>query len=153
MYIDRETAMRTEFPPLQFDMERGRLRLFAKAIGETDPIYTDVAAARAAGHPDLLVPPSFLGNSIELEIPDPLGWVAALGGNTQGTTHAEQIFTYHKLAYAGDSLTFKRRIADVYTKKGGQLEFLIKQTDIYRGEELIAEVQFVMALFHPEAKQ
>jgi acyl dehydratase len=153
MYINRETALGVQFPPLTFDMERGRLRLFAKAIGETDPIYTDVAAARAAGHPDLPVPPSFLGNSIELEIPDPLGWVAGLGGNTQGTTHAEEIFTYHKMAYAGDSLTFRRRIVDVYTKKGGQLEFVVKQTDIYRGDELIAEAQFVMALFHPEAKQ
>ncbi len=40
-------------------MERGRLRMFAAAIGETDPIYTDVEAARAAGHPDLPVPPTF----------------------------------------------------------------------------------------------
>ena len=32
------------------DVEKGRLRFFAKAIGETDAIYTDEAAAQAAGH-------------------------------------------------------------------------------------------------------
>ena len=39
---------------------RGRLRFFAKAIGETDPVYTDDAAARDAGYPDLPAPPTFL---------------------------------------------------------------------------------------------
>mgnify|MGYP006188918339 FL=1 len=44
----------------QCEVEKGRLRFFAKAIGETDPIYTDEAAAREAGHRSLPVPPSFL---------------------------------------------------------------------------------------------
>ena len=47
-------------------IERGRLRLFAKAIGETDPVYTDVEAAKAAGYPDLPAPPTFIFG-IELE--------------------------------------------------------------------------------------
>ena len=36
--------------PFTTDVERGRLRFFAKAIGEMDLIYTDDAAARRAGH-------------------------------------------------------------------------------------------------------
>ena len=39
-----------EFPPSELALERGRLRFFALAIGETDPVYTDVDAARAAGY-------------------------------------------------------------------------------------------------------
>ena len=112
---------------MPFDVERGRLRFFAKTIGLTDPIYLDVDAARRAGHRDLPVPPTFLSNSLELELPDPLGWLAALGGDLTTTTHAEQAFTYHALAYAGDSLVLRRRIVDVYTKKGGALEFVVKQ--------------------------
>ena len=38
-------------------VEKGRLRFFAKATGQTDPVYSDEAAARAAGHPGLPVPP------------------------------------------------------------------------------------------------
>lgn len=151
MYIDRETALQHRIDPLPFEVERGRLRFFAKAIGLGDPIYTDLEAARRAGHRDLPAPPTFLSNALELEIPDPLGWVAAVGGDLTKTTHAEQAFTYHAMAYAGDSLVLERRIVDVYTKKGGALEFLVKQTDVRRGKETLAKVLCVIALRHPEA--
>ena len=150
MYIDRDQALSHRIAPMPFDVERGRLRFFARTIGLTDPVYLDVEAARRAGHRDLPVPPTFLSNSLELELPDPLGWLAELGGDLTKTTHAEQSFAYHALAYAGDSLVLERRIVDVYTKKGGALEFVVKQTDVKRGDETLAEIRFVIALRHPE---
>ena len=152
MYIDKERALQHAIAPLPFEVERGRLRFFARTIGLTDPIYLDVEAARRAGHRDLPVPPTFLGNSLELELPNPLGWLAELGGDLTKTTHAEQGFTYHAMAYANDQLVLRRRIVDVYTKKGGALEFVVKQTDVMRGEEVLAEISFVIGLRHPEAK-
>jgi hypothetical protein len=152
MYIDRSKALEHPIASMPFDVERGRLRFFARTIGLTDPVYVDVDAARSAGHRDLPVPPTFLSNSLELELPDPLGWLAALGGDLTTTTHAEQKFTYFALAYAGDSLLFRRRIIDVYTKKNGQLEFVVKRTDILRGEQLLAEIDFTIVLRHPEAE-
>jgi N-terminal half of MaoC dehydratase len=150
MYIDRERALKHRIAPMAFDVERGRLRFFAKTIGLTDPVYHDLDAARRAGHRDLPVPPTFLGNSLELELPNPLGWLAELGGDLTKTTHAEQAFIYHTMAYAGDSLMLHRRVVDVYTKKGGALEFVVKQTDVRRGDETLAEIRFVIALRHPE---
>jgi hypothetical protein len=38
----------------------------------------------------------------------------------------------------------------VYTKKNGALEFVVKQTDVKRGDEILAEIRFVIALLHPE---
>lgn len=152
MYIDRDRALRHPIAPMQFDVERGRLRFFARTIGLDDPIYVDTEAAAAAGHRDLPAPPTFLSNSLELELPSPLGWLAELGGDLTRTTHAEQKFRYHALAYAGDSLVFQRRIIDVYTRKQGQLEFVVKRSDVMRGAELIAEIDFTIALRHPEAK-
>jgi acyl dehydratase len=151
MYIDRDEALQHPVRPIPFDVERGRLRFFAKATGQTNPIYVDLEAARAAGHRDLPVPPTFLSNAVELEIPNPLGWLAELGGDLTKTTHAEQSFKYYKMAYAGDSLILQRRIVDVYTKKKRALEFVVKQTDIKRGEETLAEILFTIALRHPEA--
>ena len=49
-----------QLPPSVLMVDRTRLQFFAKAIGETDPIYTDLAAAQAAGYPDLPAPPTFL---------------------------------------------------------------------------------------------
>ncbi len=151
MYINRDQALKHKIAPMPFDVERGRLRFFARTIGLTDPIYHDVEAARRAGHRDLPVPLTFLGNALELELPDPLGWLAQLGGDLTTTTHAEQAFTYHAMAYAGDSLVLERRIVDVYTKKGGALEFVVKQTDVKRSDETLAEIRFVIALKHAEA--
>jgi acyl dehydratase len=130
--IDRERALELRIEPVIFEMERGRLRFFAETTGLTDPIYLDPAAAQAAGHPDVVVPPTFLGNSLELELPQPLSWLADLGVDLQRTTHGEQAFEYHDLAYAGDVLTFTRSIDDVYVKKGGALEFVVKRTEITR---------------------
>lgn len=151
MFIDRAKALEFQFAPIPFDVERGRLRFFAKTIGLTDPVYSDLDAARKAGHRDLPVPSTFLGHSLELELPDPMEWLATLGGDLTKTTHAEQAFVYHAMAYAGDHLILHRRIVDVYTKKSGALEFVVKQTDIKRGTELLAEALSTIALRHPEA--
>lgn len=147
--IDREKALELQIEPVVFDMERGRLRFFAETIGLTDPVYLDSAVAQSAGYPDILVPPTFLGNALELELPQPLSWLAALGADLERTTHGEQSFEYRALAFAGDRLTFKRSIADVYVKKGGALEFVVKRTEITRDDGTqIAEVLCSLALFH-----
>lgn len=151
MYIDRDRALRHPIEPIPFEVERGRLRFFAATIGLTDPIYFDVEAARRRGHRDLPVPPTFLSNALELEIPNPLGWLAELGGDLTKTTHGEQGFTYHAMAYAGDCLMLERKVIDVYTKKGGALEFVVKQTQVKRDDETVADVRFVIVLKHPEA--
>lgn len=70
MAIDAGKARAQKFEPGVVTVERGRLALFARVTGQTDPVYTDVAAARAAGHPDLPVPPTFIFG-LELEAPDP----------------------------------------------------------------------------------
>ena len=44
--------------PRTIDVEKGQLRFFAKATGETNPIYFDEAAAQAAGHPAIPAPPT-----------------------------------------------------------------------------------------------
>jgi len=152
MRIDRELALQLPIAPLSFDMERGRLRFFAETIGLGDPVYHDVDAARRAGHRDIPVPLTFLGNSLELEVATPLSWLAALGVDLTSTAHAEQSFTYHRMAYAGDRLTFHRRIVDVYAKKGGALEFVVKRSDVVRGEELVAEVLCSIAVRNPQVQ-
>jgi acyl dehydratase len=50
--------------------------------------------------------------------------------------HGEQRFKYHRTCHAGDTLTFRQRIADIYDKKGGALEFAVRETDVsnQRGE-------------------
>lgn len=152
MPIDKDKAMALELAPFTATVERGRLRFFAEATGQSDPVYSDVDAARAAGHPDLLVPPTFLFG-LALERPDPFGYLTELGIDLRFILHGEQLFGYHRLAYAGDQLTLRDRITDVYAKRGGALEFLVKETEISRDCELVAESRSVIVVRHPEAAQ
>ncbi|WP_396902083.1 MaoC family dehydratase N-terminal domain-containing protein [Mycolicibacterium sp.] len=140
----------TELQPTDLTIDSGRLRFFAKAIGETDPVFTDVEAAKSAGHPNLPVPPTFLF-SIELERPDPFDWVSSLGIDLRRVLHGEQRFVYHCLAYAGDAVTANPRIVDVYSKKGGALEFVVKRTAVVRADgRLLADLESVLVVRNPE---
>ncbi|MEU6674150.1 MaoC family dehydratase N-terminal domain-containing protein [Streptomyces sp. NPDC046925] len=127
------TAIGTELPPVTMTVERGRLQLFARAIGEHDPLYTDPVAAREAGHPDLPVPPTFLFG-IELQQPDPFAYLRALGVDMLQVLHGEQEFTYHSTAHAGDTLTARSTIVDVRSKNGGALDLLTKDTTVTRSD-------------------
>lgn len=126
--IDRQHIGLT-MPPFTVAVEAGRLRFFAKATGQTDPVYTDDAAARAAGHPALPVPPSFLF-CLEMDAPDPGALRDKLGIDIARVLHGEQRFVFHRMAYAGDRLTFQQRVADIYDKKGGALEFMVRETRV-----------------------
>ena len=137
-------------PPLTVTVERGRLRMFAKAIGERNPIYSDVDAARAAGHPDLLVPPTFLFG-LELEQPDPFAWLADFGAELAQVLHAGQQFRYHTLVHAGDDLTVQSRIVESYERQGGALLFIERTTEVTRGTQPVATMQQTVAVRQPGA--
>jgi acyl dehydratase len=111
------------------EVEKGRLRFFAKVIGETDPVYFDEAAARQAGHRALPVPPTFL-ICLEGEGRDLDEMMRALDLDLGRILHAEQEFLYHRMAYAGDTLTFETRVANVFEKKGGALQFVVNETRV-----------------------
>ncbi len=130
-------------PTFQVTAEAGQLRFFAKAIGETNPIYTDEATARDAGHPGLPLPPTFLF-SLEFQIPSN-AWRDELGIVTSRILHGEESFTYHRMAYAGDTLKFETRIADIYDRKGGALEFVVRESRVtnQRGEH-VADLRSVL---------
>lgn len=117
------------FPSVTASVEKGRLRFYAKAIGESNPIYTDEAAAKKAGYKSLPMPPTLLF-SLKMDVPNPFENYEKSGAALAKILHANQAFTYHKPVVAGDSLTFESHIADVFDKKGGELEFLVEKTKV-----------------------
>lgn len=130
-------------PAFRTVTDAARLRFFAKATGETNPVYFDESAARDAGHPGLPLPPTFLF-SLELEQPDK-SWRDEIGIQVARILHGEQSFTYHRMAYAGDMLLFECHIADIYDKKGGALDFVVRETRVtnQKGEH-VADMRSVL---------
>jgi acyl dehydratase len=123
------TCIGRTFAPHFADVEAGRLRLFARATGETRAEYVDEAAARAAGHPSLPAPPTYAA-CLYLDETDPFSWLRELGVDIAQVLHAAQAFRYFGAIHAGDRLTFASRIANVFQKKSGTRTFIVKQTDV-----------------------
>ncbi|MDF5752155.1 MaoC family dehydratase N-terminal domain-containing protein [Spongiactinospora sp. TRM90649] len=126
-------------------VDRARLLRFADAIGETDPVYVDLTAARAAGHPDLPVPPTFLF-CLEMDDPGAFAFQAELGIDTGRVRHGEQTFEYHAMAHAGDRLHIASVISDVYSREERRLDFIVKSTRITRAGEPIATMRNVIVI-------
>lgn len=140
--IDKKHIGR-QLPTFLATVEAGQLRFFAKATGETNPIYFDEQAARDAGYPNLPLPPTFLF-SLEFQIPSN-AWRDELGIVTARILHGEESFRYHRMAYAGDTLRFDVRIADIYDKKGGALEFVVRETRVTNQHgEHVADLRSVL---------
>ncbi|WP_085726530.1 MaoC family dehydratase N-terminal domain-containing protein [Pseudomonas sp. R37(2017)] len=123
------------------EVEAGRLRFFAKAIGQGDERYTDLNAARVRGDANLAVPPTFLF-CLDMDAPNPRATMDLLGIDIGKVLHGEQSFTYHRMAFAGERLNFEGRIVDIYDKKGGALEFVVRETRVTNeAGELVAELR------------
>lgn len=131
MAIDRDKHVGVISEPRIVEVEKGFLRFFAKATGETNPIYFDEEAARAAGHPALPAPPTYLF-SLVLGAPAKRGEVLdaenGIGVDMRRILHGEQKFAYHRPVHAGDRLTLTTTTSDIYSKKGGELDFVVQDT-------------------------
>jgi acyl dehydratase len=123
--IDR-SFIGVETPEFPVEIEKGRIRQFAAAIMESNPVYFDETAARAAGHPALPAPPTF-GFTIGILHPRPFDF-EAMGVRLERILHAEQKFVYSAPIYAGDVIRVRGRITDMYEKKGGKLKFIATTT-------------------------
>jgi acyl dehydratase len=137
-----------ELPASVLEIERSRLQFFAKAIGETNPIYIDVAAARDAGYTDLPAPPTFLF-AAELDSGTTNRLLADLQIPIAQLLHGEQGFTFHRSACVGDTVTVRSVVTDIYDKKNGALEFVVKTSRaVNQRDELVAELRTVLVCRH-----
>ena len=129
-------------------IERTRLQFFAKAIGETSPVYLDREAARAAGYADIPAPPTFLF-AAELDSGATVQLLADLQIPLSKLLHGEQGFTYHRAVCAGDTVTVRSSISDVFSRKGGALEFVVRTSRATnQHDELVAEMRTVLVCRH-----
>ncbi len=143
--IDRNFIGHT-MPVHESLVEAGRLRFFAKAIGETNPIYTDEDAARAAGYRSLPIAPT-MTFCLEMDVPDPFEMFKMLDVDLGRLLHAEQSFTYHDPVCAGDTVTFESTITDIFDKKDGALEFVVVDTKITNQDDAhVADARRVLVI-------
>lgn len=110
-----------EYPaPEAYEVTRGKIREFAEAINDPNPVYVDRASAKALGYPDVIAPPTFpvilgmAGSALAIADPD-------LGVDFSRVVHGDQSFHYTRPPHAGDVLSSTTRIADIKSLSGNEL--------------------------------
>lgn len=124
-------------PPTTVAIDAWRVKLFCQAIGETDPVYWDDAAARAAGHPACPLPPTYL-KAIEGEHFSSAALLQLLEVPLRGVLHAEQAFEHHAPVHAGDAVEVSRHVVDIYDKRDGAMTFIVVETGYRVGSRSVA---------------
>jgi acyl dehydratase len=125
MAINRDFIGRT-FPPTEpYEVTRVKIREFAQAIGDANPIYRDTEAAKAAGYPDVIAPPTF---PIVFSLANPALADPDLGINFAMVVHGEQRFSYTRPVRAGDEVITTSTITEI--KSIGNNEKMVVETEI-----------------------
>ncbi|MDO4253924.1 MAG: MaoC family dehydratase N-terminal domain-containing protein [Kocuria sp.] len=104
MSLNSDVAGRTYPPIAPYQVSREVLRAFANSVRAECPTHQDLDAARAAGHHDLVAPPTFaviIAQRAEAAV------IAdeQAGVDFSRVVHADQRFTHHRAIVAGDELT------------------------------------------------
>jgi acyl dehydratase len=115
--LDQSFIGRTYPVAQRYEVGAEKIREFADAIGDPNPVYRDVAAAQAAGHPTVIAPPTFT-TIVNLRIIEAIVADPALGLDWSRVVQGEQTFTYHRPILAGDSLGMVAIIDNVMTRGG-----------------------------------
>lgn len=134
---DMQSKIGVESEPVTYEIDNTGCRQFARAVGYTDPIYYDTAAAKAKGHRAIVAPFGFLGHPVivpgqparvpeafRLEIP----YKRVLNGGTD--------IDYYADVCAGDTLTATTKLSDLVEREGKMGPMLIVSTETnFRNEK------------------
>src|SRR3954452_10482950 len=103
MALDPALVGRSYPPSAVYEVGRAKIAEFAAAIGDPDPVYRDAAAARAAGHPDVIAAPT-VAIVVSREAATSVLDDPEVDLDYSRVVHGEQRFTHHRPIRAGDRL-------------------------------------------------
>lgn len=140
MSIDRR-HVGFSLPTLTVTITPERLARFAEAIGENDDALRQVIA-----------PPTFF-KVIEGEGGSSRRIMDELEVDLRRVLHAEQQFEYFLPVRVGDSISVRRQVAEIYEKKGGEMEFIVIETGFFdaAGQRVALSRQIVLVR-HPKKR-
>jgi acyl dehydratase len=105
------------YPPFEYEVGREKIREYARAVGEDNPIYFEPDAARAAGFRNVVAPPMFCvvysAGAMGPAILDP-----DLAINLMMMVHGQQDFEWGEPVVAGDVITTEVEVKNLYEKDG-----------------------------------
>ena len=120
-----------EYPPYAITVERGRLKDFARAVGDLNPFYLEDAVGAASPWGDVIAPPTF-AVSFRGEGADSSALLRDLGVDVSRVLHGEQEFEILRQLVPGEDYLCRTKVVDVYEKTGrsGPMAFVVRETAV-----------------------
>ncbi len=118
-------AVGKTFPPMVYAVGREKIREYARAVGETNPLHLDLDAARTAGHDDLVAPPMF---AVVYGLPAvaPALFDPEVAVDFAMLVHGAQAFDWGPLVVAGDEISTTVSVKSIDQR--GELGFYVFET-------------------------
>ncbi|MGW3950031.1 FAS1-like dehydratase domain-containing protein [Streptomyces sp. NPDC004752] len=120
MPLDQSFVGRSYPPTEPYEVGREKIREFAEAVGDTNPVYREQEAAKALGHPDVIAPPTFVF-SITFRAAGQVVEDPQLGLDYSRVVHGDQRFAYTRPVRAGDRLQVTSTIEAVKSMAGNDI--------------------------------
>ncbi len=117
-----------EYPPYAITVERGKIKEFARAIGDLNPFYLDDEVGRASAWGDIITPPTF-----PISFRDETGVLLRdLGIDVSRLLHGEQEFEIFRQLRPGETYLCRSKVLDLYEKTGksGPMGFVVRETAV-----------------------
>ncbi len=113
------------YGPITYAVGREKIREYAHAVGETNPLHLDLEAAHAAGHRDLVAPPMF---AVVYSSPVlmPALFDPEIGLDFARMVHGAQEFAWGPLVLAGDEITTEAELVSQDERAG--MAFFVFET-------------------------
>lgn len=147
-----------------FPIEAGHIMLFARSVGDMNPIYHDADYAKKTEFGGVIAPPTFVTAAMQFDPDFPFRpqpgkpWMGSGKNPTQLTStqedsaarglHAEEIFEIHRNLKPGDVLhgeTVQGKSWEKEGRRSGKMVFQEKVTDFYdQNDKLAVTVRRVM---------
>lgn len=136
-----------EYPPYTVTVERGRIKDFARAIGDTNPFHLDDRVGAASEWGDVIAPPTFLTTFRDEN--DTGTMLRDLGVDIGRVLHGEQEFEIHRPIKPGETFLCRSRVLDIYEKSGktGPMAFVVREmTATDRTNEIVATARHITVI-------
>lgn len=124
---DMKAQIGNESPPWDYEVTTTGVRMFARGVGYTDPVYFDVEAARRAGYRSLPAPATYLGTPVFLPgrssdtFSGPTEGMPNVNHGLKGILDGGTDTEYFDTICAGDTLVAVQKLVDLKVASSGAL--------------------------------